>query len=92
LPNASALKGRPRRRLLAQVRAEEPDCWLCGKWIDQSLPHNHPRASTVDEIIPRSHGGSATDRANCRHAHRDCNTRRGNRPPQALERKTTRRW
>ena len=82
------LYGRPRRRVCAQVRAEESHCWLCGYWIDQSLPRNSKWGSTIDEIIPRSRGRTledrrrlATDRANLRHAHRSCNSSRGNGPP-----------
>jgi len=73
--------GRPRRRATAQVRAEEPNCWLCGFPIDLSLPRNSKWGSTIDEILPLSKGGSTTDRANLRHAHRSCNSSRGNGPP-----------
>ena len=75
------LKGRPRRRLLAQVRREEPNCWLCGYPIDVTLPQTDRWSSTVDEVVPRSLSldprRAALDRANCRHAHRVCNSRRG---------------
>lgn len=75
------LKGRPRRRLLAQVRREEPDCHLCGGWINQTLDaQHHSMGSTIDELIPRSRGGDPHDRTNLRHAHRLCNSTRGNQP------------
>ena len=81
------LGGRPRTRVKAQVRREEPNCWLCGLPIDLSLPRMgraHPMSSVIDEVIPRSKHPlgayfAAHDRANLRHAHRDCNGRRGNR-------------
>ena len=74
-------KGRPRRDLQALIRETEPNCWLCGSWIDQTLdPQRDPMGSTIDEVIPYSQGGSTTDPANCRHAHRACNTYRGDRP------------
>lgn len=62
---------------------EEPNCWLCGGPIDLRLPRGHAMSSTVDEVIPRSlhpRGAryAALDRSNCRHAHRACNSRRGN--------------
>ncbi len=80
---ASVLTGRPRRRLVAQVRMEEPNCWLCGYRINLALPRTHPMSSTVDEVVPRSRAAdphrAALDRANCRHAHRRCNSSRGNR-------------
>lgn len=87
MPNALELKGRPRRRLCEQVRREEPNCWLCGRWIDLTLPRYpqpHPMSSTIHEVIPRSLHPlgprfAALDRANCHHAHRLCNGRVGNR-------------
>lgn len=77
------LSGRPRRRLRDQVRREEPNCWLCGKWIDPSLHWNDRMAFTVDEVIPRSLHPlgaryAALDRSRCRAAHRSCNSSRGN--------------
>ncbi|WP_162893218.1 HNH endonuclease [Microbacterium halotolerans] len=37
----------------------------------------HPLRAEVDEDLPRSRGGSATDRANCRLMHRECNRWKG---------------
>lgn len=76
--------GRPRRRINDQVRAEEPNCWLCGTYIDQALPRErkaHPMSSSIDEIVPVSQGGSTLDRANLHHAHLACNVYRGDRDP-----------
>ena len=63
-------RGRPHRRVRAQVLAEESICWLCGKpgTVDDPL--------TLDHVVPRAHGGP-TARANCRAAHSSCNKRRG---------------
>jgi ribosomal protein L37E len=70
-----------RRRVQAQVRAEEPYCAACGYPIDQTrCRQTDPLGSVVDEIIARNHGGSAEDRANCRHMHRLCNGIRGTKP------------
>lgn len=81
-PIRRARSGRPRRRLIEQVRREEPNCWLCGKPIDLRLHWNHPMASTVDEIVPLSLVAdpkrAALTRAGVRHAHRSCNSSRGN--------------
>ena len=56
-------------------------CWICGEWIDQALDrHRDPMGSTIDEVVPVSFGGSTTDPANLRHAHRVCNVFRGDRP------------
>jgi len=89
------LQGRPRRRLLAQVRREEPNCWICGHPIDLTLNRQtHPMGSTVDEIIPRSRSidprRAALTRTNLRHSHRACNTERGNRITQ--DNPTSRVW
>jgi 5-methylcytosine-specific restriction endonuclease McrA len=74
-------KGRPRRRARAKVLADSTICWLCG----------HDGATTVDEVVPLSYGGSALDPDNLRPAHgvqgcptcgRKCNQARGNRAPR----------
>ena len=69
--------GRPYRRTQAQVFAEETHCWLCGEWVDQRLPHNNPKARSLDHVTPLARGGHPTNRANARLAHRDCNSERG---------------
>lgn len=89
------LQGRPRRRILNQVRREEPNCWICGNPIDMTLnPQTHPLGSTIDEIVPRSRSvdprRAALDRGNLHHAHRACNSERGNRLTEPLP--TSRDW
>lgn len=71
-------RGRPWRRLQAQVYATETHCHLCGEWVDPTLPKNHRRARSVDHLIPLSLGGPPLDRDNARLAHIGCNSRRGN--------------
>ena len=84
---ARELLGRPRRTVCEQVRREEPNCWRCGKPIDLTLPRSglvqHPMSSSIDEVIPRSLHPlgpkyAALHRPNLRHAHRSCNSSRGN--------------
>lgn len=89
------LHGRERRRLIAQVRREEPNCWLCGFPIDLTLnAQTHPMGSTVDEIIPRSKAAdkmqAARTRSNLHHAHRECNTARKN--DLVTEERSSRAW
>lgn len=63
------------------MRASETHCHLCSLPIDLSLDRQrHALASTVDELVPIAAGGSDTDRANCRHAHRCCNSSRNKQP------------
>lgn len=63
-------------KVQAQVYEEETHCWLCRKWVDQSLPRVHPMSRTVDHIQELWQGGDPLDRANCRLAHRRCNSRK----------------
>ncbi len=89
------LKGRARLALLARVRREEPNCWLCGYPIDLSLNmQTHPMGSTVDEIIPRSKSvdrmRAARTRSNVHHCHRSCNSARGN--DLVTEERSSRDW
>ena len=72
------LKSHARRKLIAHVRATQPCCHLCGLLIDLDADHQRePLGSALDELVPRAHGGSCTDPANVRHAHRLCNSIRG---------------
>ena len=65
-------------KVQARVFAEETHCWWCGRYVDQSLPREHPMSRTVDHLHPLHLGGPETDRANLRLAHRRCNTVRSN--------------
>lgn len=80
--NFHPTSGRPQGKLWDQLRdrvfAEEPNCWICGDLVDQSIRSGQPDAKTVDHVIPLSHGGHPTDRANLRMAHHRCNAGRGN--------------
>lgn len=62
----------------AQVFSEETRCWWCGKWVDQTLPRTHPMSRTVDHVRELWQGGGEVDRANCRLAHRRCNSAKSN--------------
>lgn len=66
-------------RVQAQVFAEETRCWLCRKFVDQSLPRTHPMSRTVDHVRELWQGGDPVDRANCRLSHRRCNSAKSNR-------------
>jgi 5-methylcytosine-specific restriction endonuclease McrA len=67
-------------KVQAQVYAEETHCWLCHKWVDQALDgRRHPMGRTVDHVLELWQGGDPLDRANCRLAHRRCNTAKSNR-------------
>lgn len=76
------LSSKPRARACAEVRRTQPwTCAICGLPIPRDVdPQRSRLAHTVDEIIPRSHGGSATDSANLQPAHLLCNSTRSNGP------------
>lgn len=73
-------RGRPWRRLQAQVFATETHCHLCGEWVNQTLPPRHPEARSIDHLIPLAHGGDPLARHNARLAHLGCNARKGAGP------------
>jgi 5-methylcytosine-specific restriction endonuclease McrA len=55
-----------RRRCRATVIARERGrCQRCGTRVSSKLPDGHPRRAEVNEIVPRSRGGDATDPAGC---------------------------
>lgn len=55
-------------------------CWICGGWIDITLPWNSPGEFTVDHRVHLTDGGAPLDPANLAPAHRVCNQRRQPRP------------
>jgi 5-methylcytosine-specific restriction endonuclease McrA len=66
-------------KLRAQVFAEETHCWWCHKWVDQTLPRTDRMSRTVDHLVELWQGGDPLDRANCRLAHRKCNSSKSQR-------------
>ena len=76
--NPRRANGYRRDQVRRRILAEEDTCWLCGRPVDKTLHYLHPGAPEVDEVVPVSLGGSPFERANCRLAHRLCNSRRGN--------------
>lgn len=54
-------------------------CGLCGGRVNPLHQVPHPKAPTIDHIIPLSEGGADT-RRNVQLAHFLCNSRKGNRP------------
>lgn len=91
--NPRVSNGSARRKLVARLRSEHRDCWICRAFnrpstIDYSLHYLHPAAFTVDELKPisrwREYGYSspqaaALDYSNIEAAHRYCNSWRGNK-------------
>ncbi|RKT82730.1 HNH endonuclease [Saccharopolyspora antimicrobica] len=84
-------KGRPWRRVIAQLKATNRTCWLCGHAIDVDLPVTHPLSFTADHIAPRSRGGAPT-LDNVRPAHRRCNSQRGAKVDFRPPLRTSRPW
>jgi hypothetical protein len=71
-----------RQHLVAYLRDRDGDhCAICHKAVDfaaKSGPRGSDNGSSIDHIIPRSHGGP-DDLANLRLTHWGCNRKRGNR-------------
>lgn len=76
--NPRRKNGAARTKLREKLKASGGPCALCGGAIDYSLPHFHPDAFEVDEIVPVSLGGNPLDINNVQRAHRRCNQERGN--------------
>lgn len=53
-------------------------CYLCGEKTDPSKSHPHPKAPTIDHVIPLNKGG-LHERANCRTACARCNSAKQDR-------------
>lgn len=47
-------------------------CGICGKHVDETLKHPHPRSKSLDHIVPLIAGGEHT-RINVQLAHLGCN-------------------
>ena len=93
--NPRYANGHRRRKLRAQILAEEDLCHICGELVDKDAPHLDPGEAVIDEIHPVSKGGSPYARDNCRLAHRRCNGRRGDGTrlrPIVTPFVTARRW
>jgi predicted nucleic acid-binding Zn ribbon protein len=52
-------------------------CGICGQRVNPTLEHPHPRAASLDHIVPVSEGGG-NEPANLRLVHLVCNLRRRN--------------
>ena len=90
MPSSNPRYARYAERAAARkrIKALGLPCGICGKPIDYTLTtytdprdgkvKRHPLSFEVDEIVPISKGGSATDMSNLRPVHRICNQRRGN--------------
>ena len=72
-------KGRPWRKVQAEVYAEETHCCLCGNYVDQTLFNFRGRwARSVHHLIPPDIAPElARDRGNLRLAHLGCNSKAG---------------
>jgi 5-methylcytosine-specific restriction endonuclease McrA len=64
------------RYVPALRRRDGDDCAICRMPIDFTLKVPHPKAVTVDHLVPRSLGGRTT-LPNLRLAHNRCNNDRG---------------
>lgn len=75
-------RGRGYEALTAQVKAEEPFCWLCGEPIDAWRQWPDPEAFQADHVIrARDRPDLARERSNLRASHGRCNRERERKAP-----------
>ena len=88
--------GNLRRKNRARIKSQGDVCYLCGRPIDYTLPHDNPWAFVVDELIPVSRWKEfgydspravAEDFNNLRAAHRICNARKSNKTIEELKKR-----
>ncbi len=65
-------------------------CWLCGGDIEMELPYTHPRAFTLDHVVPLAAGGDMYGET--RPAHRECNSSRGDGRRKKDQKPTLLEW
>lgn len=71
-------KGRPWERVCHRVYAEEANCHLCGRYVDQTLPPRTSQSRSVHHLIPPDiRPDLANVRSNLRLAHYGCNSSYG---------------
>ena len=59
----------------ATIKRGRPDCHICGKPIDYTLPYLDPGEFVVDHVVPLARGG-ADHISNKKAAHRSCNSKK----------------
>lgn len=67
----------------AVFRRECGICQRCGVRVRDELPKWHLQRAHVNEIVPRSKGGSPTDPANCELLCQGCHMPNGRHAPTA---------
>lgn len=87
-------RGRPWRRLVANVRATHGPCCRCGQAIDYSLAHPDPMSFSTDHYPhPLStHPHLAMDPGNLKPAHLVCNQGAGDSTAKPQIGATSRAW
>jgi 5-methylcytosine-specific restriction endonuclease McrA len=65
------------------MRTYGPNCHICQRPIDPSLPRTSKQGLTVDHVIPLSKGG-LDNIENLRPAHWSCNIKKSDKLPEEL--------
>lgn len=76
--------GRPWNRAKAKIKATATHCIKCGRPLFPDLTYPNRWSTSIDHIIPLSHGGDALDPNNLGAAHLFCNIREGTAIARAL--------
>jgi 5-methylcytosine-specific restriction endonuclease McrA len=66
-----------RAGVIADAAERAMPCWICRRPIDYSITGRHPKAPSLDHLVPRFMGGDLLDPNNVAVCHYGCNARRG---------------
>lgn len=67
------------KRARRVVLSRDNFCYLCGEYVDKTLPAFHPLSPEVDHIVPLANGGDPLDTDNMRLTHRLCNNKKSDK-------------
>lgn len=73
------------------ILARDDFCYLCGGYIDKTLPRYNDLAPEVDHIVAIANGGSATDLDNMALSHRYCNNLKSNKDLYKIDKMSLRK-
>ncbi|MBA2466187.1 MAG: HNH endonuclease [Sphingomonas sp.] len=75
-----------RQREFAELHQRDGDnCWRCKRPMRFDLPRSHPKAPSIEHIMPKSRGGTMALGNLCL-CHRRCNWELGDKTPEVKER------
>lgn len=83
--NKKVRSGTAYNRARRVVLARDDFCYLCGGYVDKTLPRYNPLAPEVDHIVAISVGGDPFDTDNMALSHRVCNNAKSDKSLHTLD-------